>query len=369
VQLLDSRAARILATICLFVAVGAFLYGIRRTLVIFLFAIFFAYLIEPLVTRIQNSPAARDSRALAIAESYILIAGAFGLLLFFFGGQLAKDTRALLQSLPNLLDNVTSGKIVWQLGSRHGWSYDTQQRFEQLIRSHRQEILNWIARLGSSIAQFLANAIWVALIPILAAFFLADGRRFAQVLVDFFDRRDERRLLRGIIADLDRMLAGFILAQITLTAFSLIAYSGFLVLLRFPYALALALAGGLMEFIPVVGPLMAAAAILGVGFLAGFSRLWAVLLFLGCWRLCQDYVISPRIYGRGLKLHPLAAIAAVLAGGELGGVLGVYLSIPAAAAIRVLWRHWQDYQDNQSAPANENKIAEMKPAAPRKSAV
>ena len=368
VQLLDSRAARILATICLFVAVGAFLYGIRRTLVIFLFAIFFAYLLEPLVTRIQNSPIGRSSRVLAIAETYLLVAGALGLLLFFFGGQLAKDTRALFQSLPNLLDNVTSGKIVWQLGSRHGWSYDTQHRFEDLIQSHRQEILNWIGRLGAGIAQFLANAVWVALIPILAAFFLADGQRFARVLVAFFEHRDERRFLRGIISDLDRMLAGFIFAQITLTALSLVAYSSFLVLLRFPYALALGLAGGLMEFIPVVGPLMAAAAILGVGFLAGFSRLWAVLLFLGCWRLCQDYVISPRIYGRGLKLHPLAAIAAVLAGGELGGVLGVYLSIPAAAAIRVFWRHWQDYQEG-SAPPNENNVAEIKPAAPRKSAV
>ena len=365
-QLFDSRTARVLSTICVFVAVGALLYGIRRTLVLFLFAIFFAYLLEPLVARIQNSPLARHSRGLAIAEAYVFVATGLALLVFFFGPQLVKDTRSLVQSLPNLLDSVTSGKIVWRLGSRHGWSSDSQLRIEQLIASHRQEILNWIGRLGAEAAQFLANALWFALVPILAVFFLADGRRFAQILVDAVDRRDQRRLLRGIIGDLDRMLTGFIFAQITLGAFSMVAYSLVLILLHFPYALALGLAGGMMEFIPVVGPLAAAAMILGVGFLTAFSPLWALFIFLGVWRVCQDYVVSPHVYGRGLRLHPLAAIAAVLAGGELGGILGVYLSIPIAAAIRVVWQCWRSYSETQA--PGEPRMAEVKPMAPKSSA-
>jgi len=368
VQLFDVRAARVLATLCVFVAVAAFLYGVRHTLVLFLFAIFFAYLLEPLVRQIQSSPLARHSRALAIAEAYLCVSAVLALLGFFFGPQLVKDTRALVQSMPGLLDKVASGQIVWQLGNRHGWSYETQLRIEQLIASHRQEILHWIAQLGSYVGQFLANLVWVALIPILAAFFLADGRHFAQIFIEAFDRRDQRRLLRGIIDDLDQMLARFIFSQITLGGFSLVAYSTVLVLLHFPYALALGLAGGIMEFIPVVGPLLAAAAILGVGFLAGFAPLWAVLLFLGAWRLCQDYVVSPRIYGRGLRLHPLVAIAAVLMGGELGGVLGVYLSIPIAATMRVIWNRWQDYTD-KLALADSARIAEMSPVPPRKTAL
>jgi predicted PurR-regulated permease PerM len=92
-----------------------------------------------------------------------------------------------------------------------------------------------------------------------------------------------------------------------------------------------------------------------------------VLLFLGLWRVCQDYIISPRIYGRGLKLHPLAAIAAVLMGGELGGVLGVYLAIPIMAAIRVIWTCWRDY--TAKAAAETNNIAAMPPISPRKTAI
>ncbi len=366
-QLLDSRTVRILTTICVFVAVGALLYGIRRTLVIFLFAIFFAYLLEPLVTRIQASPLARHSRGLAIVETYIALGCGLGLLAFFFGPQLAKDTRSLVQSMPNMLENVTSGKIVWQFGSRHGWSYDTQFRIEELIQQHRQEILNWIGQLGASTAQFLANALWFALIPILAVFFLADGRHFAEIVICAFDRRDQQRFLRAIVGDLDRMLSGFIFSQLLLGGCAVVVYSTALLLMHFPYALALGLAGGIMEFVPVAGPLMAGAVILGVGFLTAFSPLWAVVVFWGGWRLCADYVISPRVYGRGLQLHPLAAIAAVLAGGELGGILGVYLAIPIAAAIRVLWERWQAYSDAAEV-AEPARVHEL-PAVPRTTAV
>ena len=345
-QLFDSRTARILVTIAAFVAVGAFLYGVRHTLVLFLFAIFFAYLVEPLVSWIERSPIARGSRALAIAEAYLCVAVVLGGLGAIFGPRLVEDTHRLVKSLPNLLENVTSGKIVWQLGSKHNWSYDTQYRIEQFIADHRDTLLSWMSQAGSEVAQLLTNIVWVVLVPILAIFFLADGSKFARRFIEFFDRRDQRRLLRYIVEDLDRMLARFIFAQITLAALSLCAYLTVLTALSFPYALALSVAGGMMEFIPVAGPAVAAGAIIGVGFLAGFSKLWIVLLFLGAWRICQDYIISPRILGHGVELHPLAAIAAVLMGAELGGVLGVYLAVPIAAAIRVIWNRWQSFSDS-----------------------
>jgi predicted PurR-regulated permease PerM len=343
VHFFDLRTARVLATIAAFVAVGALLYGIRHTLVIFLFAIFFAYLVEPVVTRIQHTPLARNSRPLAIAGTYLIVAVLLGGLAVLFGPKVVEDMHRLSKTLPTLLENVTSGKIVWQLGQRHNWSYDTQYRIEQFIAAHRDTILNWMTQAGSEAAQLATNVIWVVLIPILAVFFLAEGGKFAQAFIEEFDRRDQRRLLRCIVEDLDRMMARFIFSQIMVASLSLCAYGIVLTSLNYPYSLALAVAGGMMEFIPVAGPAMAAAAILGVGFLAGFGKLWLVVLFLGLWRLSQDYIVTPRIMGHGLELHPLAAIAAVLMGGELGGILGVYLSIPIAAAIRVVWNRWRDY--------------------------
>jgi predicted PurR-regulated permease PerM len=78
-----------------------------------------------------------------------------------------------------------------------------------------------------------------------------------------------------------------------------------------------------------------------VGFLDAFPHLLWIAVFLGLWRLVQDYLISPRVMGNKVELHPLAAIVAVLMGNEIAGVIGVYLSIPVAATLRILWVRWQ----------------------------
>jgi predicted PurR-regulated permease PerM len=99
--------------------------------------------------------------------------------------------------------------------------------------------------------------------------------------------------------------------------------------------------------------LVTAATILGVAFLANYPHLLLVAIFLGVWRLIQDYVTSPRIMGSKVELHPLAALFAVLVGAEIGGVLGVYLSVPAVATLRILYRRLQRYsqaQDDMVAP-------------------
>jgi predicted PurR-regulated permease PerM len=114
-----------------------------------------------------------------------------------------------------------------------------------------------------------------------------------------------------------------------------------------------------MEFIPIIGPLVAAIAILGVGFLANYSHLVLLAILLGGWRVMQDYFNSPRIMGRKLKMHPLAAIFAVLVGGEIAGVIGVYLSIPIMAALRILWKRWSTYSDSTASAtaARDNRAA------------
>jgi predicted PurR-regulated permease PerM len=121
-----------------------------------------------------------------------------------------------------------------------------------------------------------------------------------------------------------------------------------------PYALVLGTAGGVMEFIPVVGPLVAALLIMSVAVLSNYPHWALLLLFLVVWRVVQDYVISPRIMGQSMELHPLAAIFGVMAGGEIAGVLGVYLSIPVMASLRIVWRRSRIYiEKKRFGPLNE----------------
>ena len=151
----------------------------------------------------------------------------------------------------------------------------------------------------------------------------------------------ERGFLRLVLNDLDAMLARFIRAQLLFAALGLVAYTTFLLLAQFPYSFALGATAGLLEFIPFVGPLVAVLLILGMAILTGYAHWMVVVVFLISWRGIQDYVTSPYLMRRGLQLHPLAVIFGVLAGGEIAGVMGLFLSVPIIAGLRIIWKAWR----------------------------
>ena len=338
----DKRTASVLSTILLFVALGAFIYGARSVLIAFLFAIFFAYLLDPLVSRLQRlKTVSRGSRSIAILEVYAILCLAIAVALLLVGPRIMNEGRRLGEALPGLLENVSSGQIAQQIGSRRGWSYNTQVRLGQFLANHSGVALGWVRAAGTHVAAVAQNVIWLVLIPILAIFLLKDGRNFTDNILGMVERPQQRQFLVGITEDLNGMLAHYIRSQLILAGLSLVVYMVVLSLLRVPYAFVLGPIAGIMEFIPVVGPLAGAVAILSVAFLANYHHLLIVAGFLGIWRLLQDYVTSPRIMGGTLRLHPLAVIFAVLVGGAIAGFIGVYFSIPIIASMLIVWRRWQ----------------------------
>jgi len=343
-SLIDARTTRVLFTAFLFTLALGFLYVARRTLIAFLFAVLFAYLMDPAVSRVEKWTRGRG-RAIAIIYALLLI-----LLAVFFvsvGPKIARQGQRLSDALPGLIEKVGSGQIAEQIGAEHGWSIHTRQQLKTFLTNHRGELVDVAQRAGIRVAE-VAKEVWLlVLIPILAVFFLRDGRNFSQVLLSFVHARPQREFFEGVLEDLNQMLAHFIRAQLTLAALSFLAYISFLSLMKVPYALVLGTVGGVLEFIPVVGPLVAAVVILSVSLLMSYPYWPGLLLFLALWRVVQDYGVSPRVLGRSTELHPLAAIFGVLAGGEIAGVLGVYLSIPVMASLRIVWRRWQLYAEKK----------------------
>jgi predicted PurR-regulated permease PerM len=361
-SLIDSRTTRILFTVVVFALGFAFLYAARRTLIAFLFAVFFAYLVDPAVSRVEKWSKSRGS---AIAVIYLLIVLFLGLFFFFVGPRIGHEAQKLTESLPKLVERVNSGQIVQDIPIAHNLSPRTRDQLGAFLRSHTGALLSLAQPAGIRIAEGAQESWLLVLIPILAAFFLKDGRAFSQVALSFVHTKPQREFLQGVINDLNQMLAQFIRAQLTLAALSWVAYSSFLGIMQAPYALMLGTIGGILEFIPVVGPLFATLLITGVALLTGFSHWLIVLIFLIGWRLLQDYVVSPRIMGKSMELHPLAAIFGVLAGGEIAGVLGVYLSIPVMASLRIVWRRWRMYAEKKRfGPLNEYSF--LTESAPRK---
>jgi predicted PurR-regulated permease PerM len=90
------------------------------------------------------------------------------------------------------------------------------------------------------------------------------------------------------------------------------------------------------EFLPAVGWIASAAAILTIGSLTHSHWIWMAGLVVA-WRLVQDYVNSPLIMGDNLQLRPLTVVFALMVGGQVGGIAGLYLSVPAVAVLRIVW--------------------------------
>lgn len=338
-RLFDKRTAQALLTALVFALALWFLYSAWRAILTFVFAIFFAYLLEAPVSRLQRW--LKGSRGAAILVVYLVLIVVLVVAFSIAGEQVMQQGTKLMQQAPQWSAQISSGEIIQQVGARRGWSPGTINRITGYLQSHQAEIIavtqNFVLRAFKS----LQNVWWLLLVPILAIFFLKDGHRMGERLVNSVEDSGNRRILAEMLTEMNLMLGHFLRAQITLAAIAMVVITFFLsVVFRVPYALALGPAAGALEFIPVVGPAVGIVLVVAVALLSGYSHVFWLFIFLLIWRGIQDYLTSPRIMGSTLKLHPLTVLFGVLAGGEVAGVIGVFLSIPVVATLRILWRTW-----------------------------
>jgi predicted PurR-regulated permease PerM len=244
--------------------------------------------------------------------------------------------NAFLKESPAWLDSVTTGDIAVTIGNARGWSEPEELRLKAFLVDHREKIQS----VAGEVEQFASNALMaLVVVPILAVFFLADGRRIADSFIQLVSTESSHQTIREVAEELNTMLRKYIRAKVILGGCSLLFYSAAMLLLKFPNAISLGVLGGVLEFVPVAGWLTSATMITGVGILTHRHWIWMGGL-LGVWRMAMDYLISPRVLGKNLEIHPLLVLFAVMVGGEIGGIVGIYLSIPLMVVIRVIWHRF-----------------------------
>ena len=346
----DAKTARVLSTTLIFVVVLAFLRGAGETLTLFLFAILFAYFIEPLVALLQDK---LHGRIRGIVASYAVLVAILTVVGILLGPKIGTESKALLSSGPALLDRIASGQFILSMAQSQGWTHERAMQVQAFFMRHRTAILAYGETTAARLEQPLMHIWWVVLIPILSLFFLKDARVMTFRVVELSDDPKKRSVLRGILSDINVMLGSYIRAQLILAALTACVLTAGLGLMRSPYAFILGPLAGVCEFVPVVGPAVASAAVFGIALLSGYSHLVWLFLFLGTWRVVQDYVNAPRIMGKSLEVSPLAEIFAVLAGGEIGGVIGALVSVPILAVLRILWLRFSLFRNAEQALTDE----------------
>jgi predicted PurR-regulated permease PerM len=338
----DKKTVQVLLTSLVFVLILAFLYVAWRAIITFLFAIFFAYILEAPVSRLQKW--LRGSRPVAIAVVYVLFIGILAVTFSLLGPPVMEEVQKLTQQTPEMGKKISPSALVHQFGAKHGWNPQTVDLIGRYLDEHQSELIATTQNFTLRAAKSVQNMWWLFLVPILAIFFLKDGHELSQNIINAVEDTRNRRMLAETVEEMDSMLGHFIRAQLTLAGLAMAALTFGLWIMRVPYAFALGPAAGALEFIPVAGPAIGGLAVLLVALLSGYGHMWWLLIFLLVWRCIQDYVTSPRIMGTTLELHPLTVLFGVFAGGEVAGVIGVFLSIPVLATLRILWHTWLLYR-------------------------
>jgi predicted PurR-regulated permease PerM len=340
---------RVVVIVLLLLAVKDFLGVVLGSLTYLLFmivlAIFFAYLINPLVELIRkpfegNYPKLMP-RSLAIAISFLLVFSVIGVAAYYLAPGVSRQGRTFVENIPAYTTSVQSA--INDLNRRLD-----RMRIADSVQTQINERINlFLEASGNFVTTFLGlGAIyavtyvpWLVLVPILAFFFLKDAQLFKVGLLRVVPVGDWRSRVESVMADVNNTLKAYTRAQlISCLMIGVLCTMGFY-LLGNDYALLLGILAGVLELIPLLGPLtLAVVATFVAGFESGWQSLWTVV-FLGVLRIVQDYAIYPRIIREGIHLHPLAVILSVLAGEQVAGIPGVFIAIPLVALLTVLYKH------------------------------
>ena len=334
------------------------LYEVRTLLLLLILSIFFCYLVAPIV-RLFEQPVylfnreLKLPRSIAIALVYVVIGAALFAAAQLIWPPLSQQISELARNLPGYTKSAeTSVNKVFD--DANSW-----MRHMKLPPQWRDSIFTRVSDTANSIAgwltEFLAGALgylqyltWPILVPIFSFFMLKDAASFERNLIALLPNERLQKRAHWLLLDVSRTLAAYIRAQITACLVVGTVMMIGLSLLGARYPVVLGAIAGLLEFIPLVGPLMSACVIFGLTLTVSFKTALLVLLFIVVLRILQDYVIYPRIVGRGIKMHPLVVIVAILAGAEIGGLIGIFLSIPVVGLMIVFYNHYLAYRGIQN---------------------
>jgi predicted PurR-regulated permease PerM len=247
-----------------------------------------------------------------------------------------RHAGGLIRGFPTLAEEISTGEIATTLGDKYGWTDVQELRLKSFMIQNREQIHGFLEN-GRRIVPTAIGSL--VLIPILALFFLNDGAALADSVIQLVSTKENVEELRSVASELNVMFQHYIRAKVILAILSLVFCSVTTLLLGFPHALALGVLAGVLEFIPVAGWMISATTIVTIGALTHSHWIWMAAL-LGLWRMLMDYFISPRVVGHELEIHPLLAIFTVMVGGAVGGIVGIYLSVPLVATLRVVYRRF-----------------------------
>lgn len=354
-----SSIVRVVVVALVIVTVAQYLLGIMTALqglfLLVVLSILFAYLIHPLVRLIRRPFKRRHlekfmPRSAAIVIAYLIVFSVAGLGISALAPKVSEQGASLAQNLPRYAKSVEVridefNKKFQQLRLSKEIQETVAEKSKLALETGGQTI----ATLATSFAiGVLTYSPWLILIPVLSFLFIKDVGSIRIGILRLFPVGKWRSRADSVLVDVNTTLAAYTRAQLTSCLLIGVVCTVAFYTLGIEYALIFGILAGFLEFIPLLGPLTVGITVTGfTAFGDDPSMAVWVAVFLIVLRIFHDYVTYPRIIREGIHLHPLAIILSILAGEQIAGIIGVFLSIPIVALATVIHRHILDHSGSR----------------------
>jgi predicted PurR-regulated permease PerM len=325
-------------------ALAAFvIYHLRVVLTPFFVAFALAYLLDPAVDWLQRL---RLPRSGAIAVLLLGLVGAAIILTLVVYPTIRFQVETLAHEIPRYVTTIQQWltPIVKRAGQMdpgrvQAFLQEMLGRFEHLPGQVLSHLSLLVGSTLSSLRGVFALALNLLVIPVATFYLLRDIDRM-RVAFPTFLPVSYRDWLMGKVAEIDTLLSGFVRGQLLVALILTVLYTIGLSLVGTPSGILLGILAGVASLVPFMGLIVGFLPSLVLTFLqyrdwqhlAGVAAVFVVVQAL------EGNLITPKIVGERLGLHPVVVLLAVLVGGDLFGFLGILLAVPATAVIKVFWR-------------------------------
>jgi predicted PurR-regulated permease PerM len=307
------------------------LWTTRDLIVWLLVALFLAMALNPAVEWVQRRGVKRRGAAVAIvfAATILLVAGIGAT----FVPTLVREVNDFANAVPGYVDDLTKGRGKLGFLER---KYQIVEKIQEAISKSGVAGVLGLTGAALSVTKSIFNAIIATItITFLTLFMLLEGPMWVERFYALLPDRSRPRW-RRVGADIYRAIGGYVTGNLAISLIAGAAAAVVLLVLGVPYAVALGLVVGIFDLIPLAGATIAAVIVSTVGFLHTTTAGIVLVVYFVVYQQIENQIIQPVVYGRTVRLSPLAVLVAVLAGAQIAGIVGALGAIPIAAGIQVV---------------------------------
>ncbi len=341
------RAVLVVLGIVLAAAVTIEVVVLARSVIIWvLIAVFLALALNPAVEGLQRRGVKR--RGLAVAIAFVGTLAGIVAIGAAFVPTLVDQVNNFVDAVPGYVEDLTAGQGKLGFLER---DYQIVERVRDAVESSGASGVLGLSGTAVSVTKGVITAVVGTLtITFLTLFMLLEGPRWVERCYSLLPDEAQPRW-RAVGRDIYRTVGGYVSGNLLISLIAGITSTLVLLGLGVPYAVALGLIVALLDLIPLAGATIAAVLVSTVAFLDDVRVGVVVLVFFLLYQQLENHVLQPIVYGRTVRLSPLAVLIAVLIGSSLAGVVGALGAIPVAGTLQVILLDYLEHRRGRAAPS------------------